>query len=117
MAQDRRAISVDPRDRGAGRAPTRRARTGVAVPRRGACFRRLAVSDGARAAAMAGRGDADRRRAADRGLAVARLYRDQGMIAFRSEESRVGKECVSKCRYRGWASHTKKKQKHKKRNI
>src|SRR3546814_1491125 len=39
MAQDRRAISVDPRDRGAGRAPTRRARTGVAVPRRGACFR------------------------------------------------------------------------------
>src|SRR3546814_17999190 len=82
MAQDRRAISVDPRDRGAGRAPTRRARTGVAVPRRGACFRRLAVSDGARAAAMAGRGDADRRRAADRGLAVARLYRDQGLIAF-----------------------------------
>src|SRR3546814_19505204 len=82
MAQDRRAISVDPRDRGAGRAPTRRARTSVAVPRRGACFRRLAVSDGARAAAMAGRGDADRRRAADRGLAVARLYRDQGLIAF-----------------------------------
>src|SRR3546814_12057168 len=28
---------------------------------------------------------------------------------FRSEERRVGKECVSMCRYRGWPYHKKKK--------
>src|SRR3546814_13958379 len=31
----------------------------------------------------------------------------------RSEERRVGKECVSTCRYRGWPNHTKKKKKKK----
>src|SRR3546814_10822124 len=27
------------------------------------------------------------------------------VLAFRSEESHVGKECVSTCRYRRWPSH------------
>src|SRR3546814_12284447 len=31
--------------------------------------------------------------------------------AARSEERRVGKECVSTCRSRGWTKHSKKKQK------
>src|SRR3546814_13990335 len=35
--------------------------------------------------------------------------------AFRSEERRVGKECVSTCRSRGWAYDYKKKKKQRKR--
>src|SRR3546814_16522887 len=30
------------------------------------------------------------------------LARAQGTVSKRSEERRVGKECVSTCRYRGW---------------
>src|SRR3546814_17551586 len=34
------------------------------------------------------------------------------MSGTRSEERRVGKECVSTCRYRGWLYHYKKKTNH-----
>src|SRR3546814_17726940 len=32
-------------------------------------------------------------------------YDRTGLVANRSEERRVGKECVSKCRFRWWPSH------------
>src|SRR3546814_17252263 len=41
--------------------------------------------------------------------------REPGRLG-RSEERRVGKECVSTCRYRGSPYHTKKKTNTKKRN-
>src|SRR3546814_13079272 len=37
---------------------------------------------------------------------------DQAVAAYRSEERRVGQECVSKCRSRWSPSHYKKKTKH-----
>src|SRR3546814_12714775 len=39
---------------------------------------------------------------------VRRTTRDT-LKKLRSEERRVGKECVSKCRYGGWADQIKKK--------
>src|SRR3546814_16892486 len=38
------------------------------------------------------------------------LGRAKGLAQARSEERRVGKECVSPCRSRGWPNHKKKKQ-------
>src|SRR3546814_11710379 len=38
------------------------------------------------------------------------IYGHNG-LKFRSEESRVGKECVSTCRSRWWPYHKKKKKK------
>src|SRR3546814_19027889 len=35
---------------------------------------------------------------------------EAGGRGIRSEERRVGKECVSTCRSRGWTSHSKKKR-------
>src|SRR3546814_18750189 len=32
------------------------------------------------------------------------------VVGYRSEEGRVGKECVSECRYRWWAYHEKQKR-------
>src|SRR3546814_14751554 len=60
---------------------------------------------------------------ADRAFAILRdksLGRDEARRQFRamlkrSEERRVGKECVSTCRSRGSPSHSKKKN-HKKQN-
>src|SRR3546814_12862127 len=43
---------------------------------------------------------------AEQHLAVVRILADR-----RSEERRVGEECVSKCRFRGSPSHKKKKTK------
>src|SRR3546814_13168696 len=37
------------------------------------------------------------------------VYPDMG-LGGRSEERRVGKECVSTCRSRWWPSHSKKKE-------
>src|SRR3546814_18338079 len=37
-------------------------------------------------------------------------YQDKNNASVRSEERRVGKECVSTCRSRGTPSHKKKKQ-------
>src|SRR3546814_11185040 len=47
--------------------------------------------------------------AAGRGLAVLRDADDRGEPAGRSEERRVGKECVSQCRFRG-SPYLNKKQ-------
>src|SRR3546814_17354243 len=38
-------------------------------------------------------------------------------VPERSEERRVGKECVSTCRSRWWADHEKKKQKRRKASL
>src|SRR3546814_12680168 len=38
-------------------------------------------------------------------------------VAVRSEERRVGKECGSTCRYRGYPEHKKKKNQKKKKPI
>src|SRR3546814_17781373 len=40
------------------------------------------------------------------------INRSEFITEKRSEERRVGKECVSTCRFRGWTYPEKKKQEH-----
>src|SRR3546814_16723680 len=44
-----------------------------------------------------------------KGMALKVAVLAGALILGRSEERRVGKECVSKCRSRGWPIHEKKK--------
>src|SRR3546814_741079 len=72
VAAHRRAVSVDPRRRGAGDHGIR-ARAGGAAADRWGAVRADPLCDGAGRAALAGRGDADWRDADDRRLAVGRV--------------------------------------------
>src|SRR3546814_19327652 len=51
------------------------------------------------------------------GEAAEKMLRDMGAQAKRSEERRVGKECVSPCRSRWAPSHDKKNKKRDKTNA
>src|SRR3546814_20563102 len=83
-----------------GKAPRKRRLRREALERREACFAQPLVGTGSFGSPPAPRGAACR---LERGLPHARM-------SGRSEERRVGKECVSTCRSRWSPYHSKKNQ-------